>query len=154
MGVTHERSAPSENLGVVSTPRAVGVEKPEGQELVRMERLLTLAEVAHRFQFKQRWLRQFVRRHRIPVLGSRNQIRFDPAALNSLEEALRLHWRSNSPASEMMSSRSLAGSTYGVPHHNAFELLFKRKNSGSVGTQRHSKRNLLPSRVRVRKYRK
>src|SRR6516225_3891363 len=53
------------------------------------ERCFTLAEIAERFQFSSRWMRDFIRAHGIPVLHTGRQIRFDDLALRSFEEALR-----------------------------------------------------------------
>jgi hypothetical protein len=56
-----------------------------------MDRDLTLAEVAELRRFTPRYLRELIRRHQIPVLGSGRLIRFDTLALCALEEALRCH---------------------------------------------------------------
>src|SRR5262249_9378561 len=61
-----------------------------------LERDLTLAEVAELRRFTPRYLRELVRRHAIPVLGSGRLIRFDAFSLSVLEDVLRC--RSKSPA--------------------------------------------------------
>jgi hypothetical protein len=53
------------------------------------ERDLTLAEVAELRQLTPRQLRDFVRRHQVPILTTGKAIRFDRVALAALEEALR-----------------------------------------------------------------
>jgi hypothetical protein len=64
-----------------------------GKRLPMDERITdrTLAEIAAGKQFTPRQLREFVRRHQIPVLttGKGGVIRFDRLALVALEEALR-----------------------------------------------------------------
>jgi hypothetical protein len=69
-----------------------------------------LAAVAGELGVKERWLRRFIQRHRIPVLRSGRIIRFDDLALRALEEAMRC--RSESPAgTETAPLRLAAGST-------------------------------------------
>src|SRR5215469_2864944 len=58
----------------------------------------TLAEVAERYRFSERWLRDFIRKHNIPVFHTGKQIRFDAVAVAALEEALRRPCLSKSPA--------------------------------------------------------
>src|SRR5215469_7762699 len=49
---------------------------------------LTLAEVAEIRRFTKRYLREFIRRHRIPVVHAGRWIRFDTLSLCALEEPL------------------------------------------------------------------
>jgi excisionase family DNA binding protein len=71
------------------------------------ERHDTLDEVAERYRFKPRYLRELVRKRQIPVLRSGRLIRFDALAVNALEEALRCPSKS-SAANRQARSQSLA----------------------------------------------
>src|SRR6516164_6208157 len=53
------------------------------------QRDLTLAEVAELRRFTPRYLRELIRRHKIPVLRSGRLIRFDALSLSVLEDVLR-----------------------------------------------------------------
>ena len=52
--------------------------------------ILTLSEVAERYKFSERWVRDFIREHAIPVLRTHNKIRFDQLAIDAFEAALRV----------------------------------------------------------------
>src|SRR5262249_39394957 len=70
----------------------------------------TLREVARLYQFTSRYLRELVRRHNIPVLGSGRMIRFDAPALDALETALRCRSQLSAAHLAGMSSPSPAPS--------------------------------------------
>jgi hypothetical protein len=74
------------------------------------DRVVPLADVAERFQLTERYVRDVVREHGIPVLGRHRTIRFDGEALAAFKEALRC--RSPSPAAKTtIRSKSPAAST-------------------------------------------
>ena len=84
------------------------------------EPILTLAEVAARYRFTERWLRDFIRARGLPVLHTGRQIRFDALALNALDQALR---RPAKPAAAEISASlpSPARRTFPKGRGNAYE---------------------------------
>ncbi|HVB16177.1 MAG TPA: helix-turn-helix domain-containing protein [Stellaceae bacterium] len=83
--------------------------------------ILTLAEVAARYRFTERWLRDFIRAKHLPVLHTGRQIRFDAVALNALDQALR---RPAKPAAAEISAvalSSLARSAFPRGRGSAYE---------------------------------
>ena len=52
---------------------------------------LTLAQAAEIFHKKPRWLRNYVKKHKIPVLKPGRDLLFDDIALSALREAMRCH---------------------------------------------------------------
>jgi hypothetical protein len=90
----------------------------------------TLEELAERFRVTPRWLRQFVKQHKIPFLGSTKQMRFEDADTVALKEALRCH--SKSPDEKTAApSRSKAGSSFPTARGSAYERLLSRRTSSS-----------------------
>ena len=101
------------------------------------DRADTLAEVAERYRFTERWLRDFIRKHNIPVFHTGKQIRFDGLAIAALEEALRrpCHSVSNSEKTDRAPIRSR-----GPSRGSAYERLLNLESSLSrVKKPRRSK---------------
>jgi hypothetical protein len=86
----------------------------------------TLAEVAERYRFTERWLRDFIRKHNIPVFHTGKQIRFDGLAIAALEEALRRPYYSASSSEK--SDRAPIKSP-GPSRGSAYERLLNLENS-------------------------
>src|SRR5205814_429352 len=87
------------------------------------EPLQTLAEVAERYRFSERWLRDFIRSRGIPVFHTGKQIRFDGFAIVALEEALRKPCPSPSADAKTAPARSpsAAASHYPTARGSVFE---------------------------------
>jgi hypothetical protein len=88
------------------------------------ERADTLAEVAERYRFTERWLRDFIRKHNIPVFHTGKLIRFDALAIAALEEALRRPCSKSSDAPIPAVSKSKA-----LSRDSAFDRLLKLRQS-------------------------
>jgi hypothetical protein len=54
-----------------------------------MTEIWTITEVAEKYRFSERWVRDFCRARNIPVLRSKSKIRFDEIAINAFEQELR-----------------------------------------------------------------
>src|ERR1043166_626435 len=97
-----------------------------------LDRIYTLEEVAKRFHFELRWLREFIKARKLPYLGTRNQMRFNSCALAALEEALRCpcdeRTGSRSGATQA-ARRSISGYDYLMDDGNAFAALQRRQPS-------------------------
>jgi hypothetical protein len=85
----------------------------------------TLAEVAERYRFTERWLRDFIRKYNIRVFHTDKQIRFDGLSIAALEEALRRAYYS-APSSEK-SARAPIKSP-GPSRGSAYERLLNLEN--------------------------
>jgi hypothetical protein len=109
------------------------------------ERDLTLAEVAELRRVTPRQLREFVRRHNIPILTTGKAIRFDAFALAALEEALRRPCRSKSsggktPAPSPLPASSGSPMARGGAYENALRLTTRdsRAKKPSPSKQKYS----------------
>jgi hypothetical protein len=56
---------------------------------VHSPQIWTVEEIAARYKYTTRHIFELIRRHKLPVLGTKTQIRFDETAVAALEEAIR-----------------------------------------------------------------
>jgi hypothetical protein len=114
------------------------------------DRTQTLEEVAEKYRLSERSLREFIRKHSIPVFHTGKQIRFDGLAIVALEEALRRCPSKSQNAKTDPARRSPEPLPYRTGDRSAFESALsltaasspkrkpppsRRKSSATPGTE-------------------
>src|SRR5690242_16618522 len=97
--------------------------------------LQSVRQVAERFGYEPRYIRDLVRRHKIEVIGKGRMTRFDDLALRQLEEALRCLSTSPGGATAPASLRSPVISNYPTGRGSAFERALNLIDSSSPASK-------------------